>query len=120
MFSSLVFTGPWLQIWTLERAAWGQRGPYARLGQCAINTEYAVSTIIIIIIMNSCPRSGYGAVLLLHGWYHVKLLPTQRMLCVYHTTMDQFTVTLFGATYVGCVFSCDLPLALDLLILFNH
>ena len=55
MLSSLVFTGPCLQIWKLERAAWGQRGPYARLGQYAINTAYAVS-IISIIIMNSCPR----------------------------------------------------------------
>ena len=59
MFPSLVFTGPWLQIWKLERAAWGQRGPYVRLGQCAINTAYAVS-IIIIIIMNSCPRLHFN------------------------------------------------------------
>ena len=48
-------------------------------------------------------RSGSGVVWLLHGWCHVKLLLTRRKLCVHHTTMHQFTVSLFEATYVGCM-----------------
>ena len=44
----------------------------------------------------------YSAVWLLHGWYHVKLLPSQRTFCAHHTAMHQFTV-LFEATYVVCL-----------------
>ena len=52
----------------------------------------------------------YSAVLLLHGWCHVKLLPSQCTFCAHHTAMHQFTV-LFEATYYIyiCVFSCNLP-----------
>ena len=36
-------------------------------------------------------------------WCHVKLLPSRRKFCVHHTTMHQFTVSLFDATYLGSV-----------------
>ena len=35
----------------------------------------------------------YGAVWLLHGWYHVKPLPSRLTFCVHHATMHQFTVS---------------------------
>ena len=38
-------------------------------------------------------QSGYGAIWLLHGWCHVKLLPSRRTYCVHHTTMHQFTLS---------------------------
>ena len=37
---------------------------------------------------------SYSAVWLLHGWCHVKLLPSRRTICVHQTTMHQFTVSL--------------------------
>ena len=41
----------------------------------------------------------YSAVCLLHGWCHVRLLPSRRMFGVHHATMHQFTVSL-EATYI--------------------
>ena len=41
-------------------------------------------------------RSGYRAVRLLHGWYHVKMLPSQRMVGVHRTNMHQFTMSLYS------------------------
>ena len=35
----------------------------------------------------------YNAVWLLHGWCHVKLLPSRRTFCVHHTTVHQFTLS---------------------------
>ena len=35
-----------------------------------------------------------SAIWLLHGWRHVKLLPSRGTFCVHHTTMRQFTVSL--------------------------
>ena len=40
--------------------------------------------------------SMYSAIWLLHGWYHLKLLQHQCMFCVHHTTMHQFTVSLYS------------------------
>ena len=40
---------------------------------------------------NGVPDSG---IWLLHGWRHVKLPPSRRKLCVHHSTMHQFTVSL--------------------------
>ena len=40
----------------------------------------------------------FSAVWLLHGWCHVKLLPSRRTFCVHHTTMHQFTVSLHSKT----------------------
>ena len=48
-------------------------------------------------------QSGYSVVQLVHGWCHVKLLRSRRTFCVHHTNMHQFTVSLFKATYVGCM-----------------
>ena len=33
-------------------------------------------------------RCTYSAIRLLHGWRHVKLLPSRRTFCVHHTTMN--------------------------------
>ena len=56
----------------------------------------------------------YGAVLLLHGCCHVKLLQSRRMFCVHHATMHQFTVSLYSKPHTQgtCVFNCNLPPAL--------
>ena len=35
----------------------------------------------------------HSAVWLLHGWYHVKVVPSRCTFCVYHTTMYAFSVT---------------------------
>ena len=50
----------------------------------------------------------------LHGWCHVKMLPSGRTFCVYHTTMPPFKVSLYSMPPKpgACVFSCDLPPAL--------
>ena len=40
-------------------------------------------------------QSGYSAVWLLQGWCHIKLLPSQHAFCVHHTTVHQFTVSLY-------------------------
>ena len=42
-----------------------------------------------------------------HDWCHVKLLPYRHKFCVYHTTMHQFTVTLYLKPQI-CVLSCNL------------
>ena len=42
---------------------------------------------------------------LLHGWYHMKLLPSQWKFCVYHATMHQFTVSL-NWNHICCVYVC--------------
>ena len=39
-------------------------------------------------------RCADSTVWLLHGWCHVKLLPSLRQLCVHHTTMHQYTLSL--------------------------
>ena len=59
-------------------------------------------------------QSRYITVWLLHGWCHVKLLPSWRKFYVHHTAMHQFTVTLFKATYMhaACLFSWNLLPAL--------
>ena len=33
---------------------------------------------------------------LLHGWCHMNLLPSRHTFCVHHTSMDQFTVSLYA------------------------
>ena len=43
-----------------------------------------------------------NAVWLLHGWCHVKLLPSWCTFCVHHTIMHQFG-NLSKATYIGCM-----------------
>ena len=50
----------------------------------------------------------------LHGWSHVKLLPSRRMFCVRHTTMHHFTVSLYAKPHRqgACVFKCNMPPAL--------
>ena len=55
-----------------------------------------------------------SAVRLLHSWSHVKLLLSQCMLCVHHSTMHQFTASLHSKPHTqgACVFSCNLPSAL--------
>ena len=54
---------------------------------------------------------SYSTVWLLHGWCHIKLLPSQHTFCVHHTTMHQFTMPPYSKphTYGASVFSCDLP-----------
>ena len=56
--------------------------------------------------------SGYSALWLLHGWCHVKPLPSRGTFCVHHTVMHQFTVSLYSKaqTQGVCVFSCNLSL----------
>ena len=56
-------------------------------------------------------RSGYSPVWLLHGWCHMKMLPSRRKFSVHHTIMHQFIVPLYlkPHTYDACVFSCNLP-----------
>ena len=59
---------------------------------------------------------AYSAVWLLRGWCRVKLLWSWRPFFVHHTTIHQFTVTLYLKPHIGhmvaCVFSCNLPPAL--------
>ena len=38
-------------------------------------------------------RIGCSALWLIHGWRHVKLLPSRRKFSVHHTILRQFTVT---------------------------
>ena len=54
-------------------------------------------------ILNIHRGGKLSAVWLLHGWCDIKLLPSQRMCCVHHTTTQQFSVTSFQATYIGCM-----------------
>ena len=49
-------------------------------------------------ILNS-HRSGYSAVRLLHGWCHVKRLPSRRTFCVLLPSMHQFTVSLYSKSH---------------------
>ena len=42
---------------------------------------------------------SYSAIWLLHGWCHVKLLPSRRTICVHQTTMHQFTVSLHAGPH---------------------
>ena len=50
----------------------------------------------------------YSAVCSLHGWCHVKLLPSWRKFCVQHTTVR---LSLYSKPYMkcACVFSCNQP-----------
>ena len=59
--------------------------------------------------------SGYSAVLLLHDWCHVKLLPSRRQLCVHYTTIQPCTSLQchFIRSHIRrlgrvCFFSCNL------------
>ena len=36
----------------------------------------------------------FSAIWLLHGWCHMKILPSRRKFCVHHTTLHQFTASL--------------------------
>ena len=56
----------------------------------------------------------YCALCLLPGLCHVKLLPSQHMICVLHTTMHQFTVSLHYKPHTvgSCLFWHNLPPAL--------
>ena len=49
--------------------------------------------------------SGYSAVWLLQGWCRVKLQPSRRTFCVYHTAMHQLTLSLCckPSTLGGCM-----------------
>ena len=58
-----------------------------------------------------------SALWLLHGWCHVKLLLSRRRLCVHHSTIHQFTVSVAIHSKShnmqgACMFSCNLPPAL--------
>ena len=45
----------------------------------------------------------------LHGWYQVKLLPSQCTFCAHHTIMHQLTESLHAKSHAGVhVFSCNL------------
>ena len=53
---------------------------------------------------------GYSAVQLLTCWCHLKVLPSRRTFCVHHTTIRQFTVSLYSTPYTqgACEFRCNL------------
>jgi len=44
-----------------------------------------------------------SAVWLLHGWRHLKLLPSRRKFCIHRTTIHQFTVSLHSKIHTGCI-----------------
>ena len=50
--------------------------------------------------------SVYSTVWLLHGWCQVKLLPSQHTFCVHHTTMHQFTVSLYSKPHIHGINVC--------------
>ena len=60
---------------------------HCSLGVCDCDCAYTVRCCCFII-----HRSG--VLLLLHGWYHVKLLLSRRTVHEYHTNMHQFPVSL--------------------------
>ena len=49
-------------------------------------------------------RSAYGAVWMLYGWCHVKLLTSTQVPCTPYSHAPVYSVTLFEATYVGCMY----------------
>ena len=58
------------------------------------------------------PLPTNNAARLLHGWCHVILWPSGLVVCVHHTTMHQFTMSLYSKPHIYrvlCVFSCNLP-----------
>ena len=57
---------------------------------------------------------GYSAVQLLTCWCHLKVLPSRRTFCVHHTSIHQFTVSLYSTPHTqgACVFRCNLSFAL--------
>ena len=60
----------------------------------------------------------YSTIWLLPGWYCVKMLSSQRMFCVHHTAMYQFTVSFYSKRHTLSV--CDVCLAVTCYLHFWH
>ena len=60
-----------------------------------------LSECILLIAHFDYPHKGCtgSTVWLLHGWCHMKLLPSWHKVCVLHSTMHQFTVSLHSKPY---------------------
>ena len=62
-----------------------------------------LSDSLFIACFESPPKwCAYGAVWLLHGWCHVKLMPSRCVLCTLYNNAS-YHVTSCKATYVGCM-----------------
>ena len=64
------------------------------LCSCHVSFEWMTVAFNIVHFESSPKWCTYSAVWLLHGWCHVKLLPSQCTFCVHHRTMHQFTMSL--------------------------
>ena len=70
----------------------------------SLNKELSLFSSFLRAYMNLPKWFTYSAIWLLHGWCHVKLLPSRRTFCVMH----KFTVSLHSC--LGPIGCCDLAL----------